>query len=48
MGTGYEKYKTRYSHGGCTKEQLHRIVGLNPVVLSAAGYEDITGEVYMA
>lgn len=48
MGTGYEKYKARYARGGCTKAQLARIVALNPAVLSAAGYADITGETYVA
>lgn len=46
MGTQHEKYKARYERGGCTMEQLRRIVGINPAVLSAAGYADITGEAY--
>lgn len=46
MGMKYGVYKARYQRGGCTKEQLMRIVSINPVVLSPAGYEDITGEAY--
>lgn len=46
MGTRHEELKARYQRGGCTKEQLSRFVTKNPAVLSAAGYEDITGEAY--
>ena len=40
----FEKYAERYARGGCTKAQLKRLVALG--VLTAAEYEEITGEVY--
>ena len=40
----FEKYKARYERGGCTKEQLHRIVELGR--LTPAEYKEITGEDY--
>lgn len=40
----FEKYKDRYEHGGCTKEQLRKLVALG--ALTAAEYEEITGEVF--
>ena len=40
----FEKYKKRYQRGGCTKEQLARLVELG--ALTPAEYEEITGEVY--
>lgn len=42
--TLYEKYYERYKRGGCTKEQLKRLVKLG--VLTAVEYEQITGEAY--
>lgn len=39
-----EKYAKRYSIGGCTKEQLKRLVALG--VLTAEEYKDITNEKY--
>lgn len=38
----YEKYKTRYARGGCTKEQLARLAGLG--VITSGEYREITGE----
>lgn len=40
----FEKYRDRYNRGGCTKEQLQRLVKLG--VLTAAEYKEITGEDY--
>lgn len=40
----YEKYAKRYARGGCTKEQLARLVELG--ALTAEEYEEITGEPY--
>ena len=40
----FEKYKARYERGGCTKEQLRRIVELGR--LTPAEYKEITGEDY--
>lgn len=40
----FEKWRDRYEQGYCTKEQLRRLVALG--VLTAAEYEDITGEEY--
>lgn len=40
----YIKYKERYERGGCTKEQLKRLVELG--ALTAEEYELITGEPY--
>ena len=40
----FEKYKERYDRGGCTKDQLRRIVALN--VLTPEEYKEITGEDY--
>lgn len=42
----FEKYRDRYEHGGCTKEQLKRLVSLQ--ALTASEYEEITGEKYEA
>ena len=39
----FEKYKDRYNRGGCTKEQLKRLVSLHAI--TAEEYEEITGEV---
>lgn len=44
MSKMYEKYRTRYERGGCTKEQLRRIVALGG--LTAEEYYLITGEEY--
>lgn len=38
----FKKYKARYERGGCTKEQLKRLVELN--VLTAEEYREITKE----
>lgn len=38
----FEKYKKRYQRGGCTKEQLARLVELG--ALTAEEYKEITGE----
>lgn len=40
----FEKYKKRYERGGCTKEQLHRLVELG--ALTPEEYKEITGEDY--
>lgn len=40
----YIKYKARYDRGGCTKEQLQRLVELG--ALTTEEYELITGEPY--
>jgi len=40
----FEKYKARYEAGGCTKEQLKRLVKLR--VLTESEYRDITNEEY--
>lgn len=40
----FEKYKARYERGGCTKEQLRKLVSLR--VLTEDEYEEITGEKY--
>lgn len=42
----FEKYRDRYNRGGCTKEQLRRLVQLG--ALTEAEYEEITGEAYEA
>ena len=42
----FEKYRDRYSRGGCTKAQLKELVVLN--ILTATEYQTITGEVYVA
>lgn len=42
----FEKYKERYDRGGCTKEQLKKLVVLG--ALTAEEYEEITGEKYEA
>lgn len=42
----FEKYKARYEMGGCTREQLQRLVKLG--ALTEEEYEDITEEVYGA
>ena len=39
-----EKYQKRYEKGGCTIEQLKRLVELG--ALTASEYEEITGEAY--
>lgn len=38
----FKKYKMRYERGGCTKEQLKRLVELN--VLTSGEYKEITKE----
>lgn len=38
----FEKYKARYERGGCTKEQLRRLVELG--ALTAEEYEEVTNE----
>lgn len=40
----FEKYKARYKMGGCTKEQLKRLVKLG--ALTESEYKDITGDEY--
>lgn len=40
----FEKYRERYQKGGCTKEQLKRIVSLGR--LTPEEYKEITGEDY--
>lgn len=40
----FEKYRNRYERGGCTKEQLRRLVELS--VLTEEEYAEITGEDY--
>ena len=40
----FEKYAKRYARGGCTKEQLARLVELG--ALTAEEYEEITGDPY--
>ncbi len=40
----FKKYAERYRRNGCTKEQLQRLTALG--VLTAAEYEEITGEKY--
>ena len=40
----FEKYQERYNRGGCTKEQLRRLVQLG--ALTEAEYEEITGEAF--
>lgn len=42
----FEKYKQRYDRGGCTKEQLHKLVELGAIY--DWEYEEITGEPYEA
>lgn len=42
----FEKYAKRYARGGCTKEQLARLVELG--ALTADEYKEITGEDYEA
>lgn len=39
----FEKYRDRYNRGGCTKDQLKRLVSLHAI--TANEYEEITGEV---
>ena len=38
----FEKYRDRYNRGGCTKEQLKKLVALG--ALTADEYKEITGE----
>ena len=40
----FEKYKKRYERGGCTKEQLARLVELGAI--TAGEYKEITGDDY--
>lgn len=40
-----EKYQRRYNKGGCTKEQLKRLVELG--ALTPDEYREITGEEYV-
>lgn len=40
----FEKYRDRYNRGGCTKEQLKRLVKLGAI--TADEYEEITDEAY--
>ncbi len=44
MSGAFEKYSERYGRGGCTKEQLRRLVVLG--ILTGKEYEEITGEPY--
>ncbi len=44
--TDFEKWKARYDKNWITKQQLKTIVQLQ--VFTAAEYEQITGEVYIA
>lgn len=41
---GFDKWNKRYQRGGCTKEQLRRLVELD--ALTPEEYEEITGEPY--
>ncbi len=43
---GFDKWYKRYQRGGCTKEQLRRLVELD--ALTPEEYEEITGEAYTA
>ena len=38
----FEKYRDRYNRGGCTKEQLKKLVTLGAI--TAEEYKEITGE----
>lgn len=40
----FEKWRTRYNQGYCTKAQLRRLVGLE--ILTEDEYIEITGEEY--
>lgn len=40
----FEKYSERYARGGCTKEQLAKLVNLGAI--TADEYREITGEEY--
>ena len=40
----FNKYKDRYDRGGCTKEQLKRLVMLEAI--TEEEYEEITGEYF--
>jgi len=40
----YDKYAKRYARGGCTNEQLWKLVRLG--ALTADEYEEITGQPY--
>ena len=40
----FEKYAKRYARGGCTKEQLRKLVALGAI--TADEYKEITGETY--
>lgn len=40
----FEKYEKRYERGGCTKEQLARLVELG--ALTPDEYKEITGDDY--
>lgn len=46
----FEKWKTRYDRGGCTKEQLARLVALHKKGstsgITPEEYKEITGEPY--
>jgi len=42
----FEKYYKRYQRGGCTKEQLRRLVELG--ALTPDEYKEITGDDYEA
>ena len=39
-----DKYQKRYNKGGCTKEQLKKLVELG--ALTEKEYKEITGEAY--
>lgn len=41
----FEKYRDRYNRGGCTKEQLKRLVSLGAITVKE--YEEITAEDYI-
>ena len=40
----FEKYRDRYNRGGCTKEQLRKLVAL--AAITADEFYEITGEDY--
>lgn len=42
----FKKYKERYNRGGCTEEQLKKLVTLG--VLTKDEYKEITGKRYVA
>lgn len=42
----FQKYADRYARGGCTKEQLHRLVELGAIY--DWEYQEITGDPFQA